>query len=176
MTLDMRGRSDCCSDMASLRKHPRSKFWTACFTGPGGRRLKRSTKTTDRRLALKLAGQFEEAACKRRTARQAREVISDLHRELTDEELPMATVRGFIEGWFERKRHETSPATMAFYRGTAGKFLAYLGDDAGMDIAAVTREHVTGFRNQLAKTLAPAASTMLSRACGASSRRRGAME
>lgn len=109
--------------MASLWKHPHSKFWTACFTGSDGRRLKRSTKTTDRKLALKLANQFEEATRKRRTARQVREVIGNLHRELTDEELPVATVRGFIEGWFERKLHETSPATMAFYRGTGASSL-----------------------------------------------------
>lgn len=141
--------------MASLWKHPHSKYWTACFTGRDGRRLKRSTKTTDRRLATKLAEQFEDAARKKRTARQARAVIGSLHRELTDEELPTSSVQTFVEGWFERKRHETSPATMAFYRGTAGKFLAYLGDDAEIDIAEVTREHVAGFRNQLTETLAP---------------------
>lgn len=141
--------------MASIWKHPQSKFWTACFTGLDGRRLKRSTKTTDRKLALKLAGQFEEAARKRRTARQVREVIAGLHREITDEELPTATVGGFINGWFERRRHEVSPATLAFYRGTAGKFTDYLGDESARELAEITREHVTGFRNRLAETLAP---------------------
>ncbi len=139
--------------MASLWKRPNSRYWTACFTDRTGKQRKRSTGTTDRKAALRLAEQFEEASRRRRTARQVREVISDLHRELTDEELPTASVRGFMEGWFERKRHETAPATMAFYRGTAGKFLDYLGTRADMDIAEVTREHVTGFRNRQAETL-----------------------
>ena len=141
--------------MASLWKRPNSRFWSACFTDRNGKQRKRSTGTTDRKAALRLAEQFEEAARKRRTARQVREVIGDLHRELTGEELPTVTVRGFVEGWFERKRHETSPATMAFYRGTAGKFLDYLGEGVEMDIAEVTREHVTGFRNHLTGSLAP---------------------
>jgi hypothetical protein len=32
--------------MASLWKHPKSQFWTACFTDDNGRQLKRSTKLT----------------------------------------------------------------------------------------------------------------------------------
>ena len=143
--------------MASLWQRPHSKFLIACFTDASGRQLKRSTKTTDRKQARKIAEQYEEAANRRRTARQVREVIASLHKEITHEDLPVVSVRDFIQGWFERKKHETSPATIAFYKSTAGKFLAYLQrvDQAGMDIEAVTREHITGFRNSLTATLAP---------------------
>ena len=140
--------------MASLWKHPQSKNWTACFTDRTGKQRKRSTGTTDRKVALKLANEYEDAARKRRTARQAREVISDLHRELTGEELPTVTTRVFFEGWLERKKVETSQATFAFYSKTVAKFQAFLGDTAGLDLSEVTREHVTGFRNQQTKTLA----------------------
>ena len=54
--------------MASITKDthqpPKSPFWIACFNGIGSdgrvRRLKRSTKTTDRKLALKLADEREQ--------------------------------------------------------------------------------------------------------------------
>ncbi len=141
--------------MASLWKHPQSKYWTACFTDKDGARRKRSTKTTDRKLALKLAEQFEEAACRKRTARQVREVIASLHREIADEDLPTTTTRAFFDSWFQRKQHEVAPATLAFYRGTAGKFIAFLGKDADREISEITREQVLGFRNSLAKSVAP---------------------
>lgn len=147
--------------MASLWIRPHSKFWIACFTDANGRQLKRSTKikhcnkATERRLALKIAEQFEEAANRRRTARQVREVIAGLHKEITHEDLPVVSVDDFIQGWFERKKHEISPATIAFYKSTTGKFLAYLQtiDQAEMNMEAVTREHITGFRNSLITTL-----------------------
>ncbi len=141
--------------MASLWKRDNSRFWTACFTDRAGKQRKRSTGTTNQREAQRIAEKYEEAARKRRTSRQVREVIGDLHRELTGEELPVITVRAFFNGWLERKKVETSSATIAFYAKTAGKFLAYLGTMADQEIGEVTREHVTRFRNEEAKTLAP---------------------
>ncbi len=143
--------------MASLWKRQNSKFWTACFTDASGRQLKKSTKTTDRKQARKIAEEYEEAASRRRTARKVREVIASLHKEITHEDLPVISVRDFIQSWFEHKKHETSPATIAFYKSTAGKFLAYLQtvDQAEITMEAVTREHITGFRNGLTGTLAP---------------------
>ena len=38
--------------MSSVWKHPKSQFWTACFTDDNGRQLKRSTKLTDSPYAL----------------------------------------------------------------------------------------------------------------------------
>ncbi len=141
--------------MASLWKHPQSKFFTACFTDRTGKQRKRSTKSTDRKEALKLANQYEEAARKRRTARQAREVIGDLHKEITGEELPSATVRAFCMGWLENKKSATSPATLAFYTKAVSKFLLFLGEGSDGEIGDVTREHLTRFRNEASKSLSP---------------------
>ena len=113
MTLDVCGYSWYHSYMASLWKHPQSKYWTACFTDRTGKQRKRSTSTTDRKAALKLANEYEDAARKRRTSRQARGVISDLHREITGEDLPSVTASSFFGGWLERKKAATSQATFA---------------------------------------------------------------
>jgi hypothetical protein len=45
--------------VASLWKHPESKFFFACFTDRTGRRLKRSTKETGRAKAQRIADAFE---------------------------------------------------------------------------------------------------------------------
>ena len=45
--------------MSSVWKHPKSQFWTACFTDENGRQLKRSTKLTDRAKAMSMAQKFE---------------------------------------------------------------------------------------------------------------------
>ncbi len=140
--------------MASLWKRQNSQYWTACFTDRTGKQRKRSTGTADRKQALKLANEYEEAARRRRTARQARAVIADLHREITSEELPTVTARAFFDGWLERKKPETSDATLSFYKKTVLKFVTFLGDAAERDLGEVTREHVTSFRNEAAKTLA----------------------
>jgi integrase len=137
--------------MASLTKRPTSNFWVACFTDRNGRRLKRSTATIDRKRAQKVADQFEEAARRRRTAIQVRRVISQLHREITGDDFPDTSVRGFTELWLERKEPEVARSTLAFYRNAASKFLAFLGPAAEGDLTAVTRDQLTRFRNEQAK-------------------------
>jgi integrase len=153
--VDVAGRSYCCSDVASLTERPTSKFWVACFTDRHGRRLKRSTKTADRKQAQKIADEYEAAARKKRTALQVRGVITPLHREITGEEVSQTSFRNFVDEWLERKTPEIAESTQAFYRNAADKFLRFLGDMADADITEITRDHITRFRNEEAKRLAP---------------------
>ena len=85
--------------MASIWKHPESKYWVACYTGPDGRRMKRSTKTTNRRQATKLAFKYEEAAAKKLTKKAARQVIGDIYELVSGEKLPGQTARLFLTEW-----------------------------------------------------------------------------
>lgn len=141
--------------MASLWKQSRSKYWTACFTDKDGRRLKKSTKETDRRKAQKIADEYEKAARARRTARQVRKVIAELHKDITSEELPVLTVRQFVERWIARKENAVGKATLVFYKGSTNKLLKYLGEKADRDIGEITRDDITGFRDDEAKRVAP---------------------
>jgi integrase len=140
--------------MASLWKHPQSRFWTACFTDATGKQRKRSTKATDRKTAAKIAAQYEEVARRKRTARHTRKVIASLHHELTSEGLVKSTVRQFTTSWIDQKRAETAPSTLSFYDKTCRKFLEFLGSRADEDIAEVTPDDIVRFRNAAAKTLA----------------------
>jgi integrase len=141
--------------MASLRKIPGRKVWIACFTDLAGRRRQRSTGTRIRQEALKIAHGYEEAARRKRTARQIRQVIGKLHEELTGEDLPTVTVTAFIDEWLGQKEGTASPATLVFYRKAVKKFLAFLGAAATCEISEITRDHLIRFRNHEAKTLAP---------------------
>ena len=86
----------------------------------------------------------------------AREVIAHGVAEIFasgGDDLPQATVREWAHRWLESKELESAPATLARYRGTIDKFLAYLGKTADRDIQHVTSTHIEGFRNQEAKRL-----------------------
>lgn len=68
--------------MAALRRLLKSPYWIACFTLPDGTRTQRSTKSTDRREAQRIANKFEDASDEasegRLTEVQARKVIADI--------------------------------------------------------------------------------------------------
>lgn len=137
--------------MASLIQREKSKIYVACFTDRDGRRLKRTTKSKNRREALKIAEGFEAVALRLTRARHVRIVMSDLHKSITGDDLVFPTVRAYLDGWLERKGPEVAKSTLAFYSHTVGAFIGYLGEDADKPIDGVTLAHLTGFRNDRLK-------------------------
>jgi hypothetical protein len=57
--------------MASVWRHPLSKYWTACFRDLAGKQRRITTKETDRKRAQRLAEEYEAAVRTKRTLRQA---------------------------------------------------------------------------------------------------------
>jgi integrase len=86
---------------------------------------------------------------------KVRETLSQLYQEIYGQTVPTATLRQYIEGWLKIKEPETAPATLAGYRKSTTKFLAYLGTTADRDISELTRTHIVDFRNALAKKISP---------------------
>jgi len=151
--------------MAFLWQLPDSRFWIARFTDISGKRRNRSTKVpikgatraetdTNRKQAQKIADSFESASRKRQTATRLRSVIAELQKEITGEELASHTVRQFVGDWLNEKRASVAPGSFNFYEAHLDKFIAHLGEKADADIAEITRDDITGFRNAEAKTLA----------------------
>jgi integrase len=140
--------------MASLWKHPESKFFTACFTDQNGRRLKRSTKETNRAKAQRIADSFEQASRQKQTVRQVRNVISELHKSITGQDVASLTMREHSENWLAEKKG-TSAATMVFYRGSVKKFLTFLGDRADADISEIDSKAILSYRNDLLTKVSP---------------------
>ena len=140
--------------MAFLFKRPRSPYWHAGFIDKDGKRRNASTRVSSRKEAQKIADAYEEAAKKRRTAKQVRDVIAELHKEITGEDLTAPSFKRFSEAWLVSKEPEVSAATLVFYKNAIGKFTAFLGEKASEEITAITQEDLTRFRNQEAKKLA----------------------
>ncbi len=158
--------------MASLTKDSkdRSPFFTACFTafvGQARLQWKKSTATSDRKLAHRIADELEEAALGRRTPegiqsflagipdnrakRAAHSAFDDVLRKTTGTGLGSKTVRGYITEWLERNRGTLAATSWDKYHKAAEQFYAALGGKADMDMAALRQDDVARFRNAVAK-------------------------
>jgi hypothetical protein len=141
--------------MAALRKKDRSPFWFACFSLPDGRRTQRSTKLVDRREAMKLAMQWEDAAMRRITEAQARRVLSDIHEQIHGARLSTPTVTDFTAQWLGRKKGETSAVTHLSYQSATDQFCAFLGEKAGQPLHYVVPAQIAAWRDAAAKKATP---------------------
>jgi integrase len=169
--------------MASLRKHPRSPFYFACYTLPDGRRTQRTTGTADKRKALCIALKYEDAAREAGAGRfiesRARRVIADIYALANTEVLPNSTTRAFFKAWLDRKSLEADDATHQRYTGIINQFLENIGHKSYADIKKITPTDVAGFRDAAAKRLAiSSANLMLKvlRSAFAAARREGLMD
>jgi integrase len=133
--------------MASIWKHPKSRYWTACFRDVNGHQRRASTRETNRKRAQRIADEYEKASRSKRTLKQVQTVLDRLHEELSGERIVRATVRSRVATWLETKKPETAPATLYFYRNSLGKFLDFPGPRADHPITEVTKQDVIAFRN-----------------------------
>jgi integrase len=139
--------------MASIWKHPKSPYWTACFRDAQGQQRRRSTKTSDRRLARAIAREFESATRQKRTLHQLEKVLRAFHEELCGESAQSRSLRAFLSEWLTEKEPSISEATRKFYRATVAKLYAYFGARADEPISEITRGEVVAFRNEIAKSV-----------------------
>ncbi len=145
--------------MASITKDthqpPKSPFWIACFTGPDGRRLKRSTKTTDRKVANKLADEWEAIGkagrAERLTESQCRKVVADLYELATGSPLAFHTARSWLTDWIEEKTVSVSGRTKLKYEQIVREFLDHLKEKAGAPLKGIVDGDLIGFRNSLVR-------------------------
>ena len=73
--------------MANIWRHPKSAYWTACYSLLGGSHVKKSTKLAERKKALELAVSLESAARRGLTEAHAHTLVADLYSRLNAEQL-----------------------------------------------------------------------------------------
>jgi integrase len=140
--------------VSSLHKDPqrRSPFFYCAFRGADGKRLLRSTKTADRKLATTICHSWQSASDKARrhelTAVQCRQVLGELLAFSSGEILVTHTTSGWFSSWLAGKKGSTASGTFMKYRQVIGDFLTYLGKP-DMPLSAVTLSHIAGFRDSL---------------------------
>ncbi len=145
--------------MASIHRQANSRNWRAAFTGTDGRKVFRSTGTSDRSKALAIALEYEAAAREGRQGRlteaRVRAVFADLFRRVNRDKLPTSTTRAFLASWLKAKSLEVSEASVAAYGQTCKQLEDYLGAKADNPVDAVTLHDATGFRDAMAERVSP---------------------
>src|ERR1700680_4859871 len=137
------------SCMASVWKRSNSKYLTACFRDHTGRQRRITTKETNRKIAQKLADEYEKASRTKRSLKQAQAVLDRLREELYGEKVVRISLRKYIDDWLNGKEAETAPSTMTYYRCSLEKFLHFLGHRSGAPMTEITKQDVVAFRNSL---------------------------
>lgn len=133
--------------MASLWKHPNSRYWTACWTDESGRRMKRSTKTTNRREALKAAEAMEAATRRKIALGKGIGMLREIFGE--DDKAPV-TVRGYALAWLEEMRPSVSGSTYSAYRTGLTHWLSCMGGRADAPLLHLSRRDIEQYRRTLA--------------------------
>src|SRR5215470_9120582 len=116
--------------MASLHRDrhdpPRSKFWYVAYTTASGKRTFRSTKTTDRAAALKIARTLEKASFEAKknllTESRALALLSEFVEHTTGEPVRNYTVTQWLREWLSAKKAETSTSTFIKYESSINRF------------------------------------------------------
>jgi hypothetical protein len=113
----MRTREATFSLDKDLRVPQRSPYWFASYRDSDGRRVRRSTKTTDKLLAQEIAMKWASLAKSGREGRltesQCRNVIAEMYERAVGEPLHFRTAREYLKEWVESKKAETDATAIA---------------------------------------------------------------
>src|SRR4029453_12912733 len=121
--------------MASIHRHPNSRFWYCTIGVPGFGQIQRTTKHTDKRKALEFAQKLEKTAQQNTlTDTQARKVLAELYALRNGEKLPGSSAREFFGEWVSNKIRETAESTGQSYASAINSFVEALGSKADLDI------------------------------------------
>ncbi len=142
--------------MPSLHKRLRSPFWVAAFCAGDGRRLKKSTKTKDRSLAMKLALEWEQAAKTGRAGRlvesQCRRVLSEIHEHANGEPLHFHTAKAWLNEWLAGKKGVTTERTFLKYSQIVEEFINHAGERVNAPLGSISPQNLRSFRDSLASS------------------------
>jgi len=138
--------------MASLRKRPKSPFYVACYYDEKGNRTQRSTEATDRRVAMRLALEWEKAAKETKlntfTTDKARRVLNEML-SLTGQGIDNQTTREFAAAWIKTKTTTRAASTAVTYEPVIDGFLKTLGKKSEAPLSAVLPKDVEAHRDFL---------------------------
>jgi integrase len=141
--------------MAAIIRRRSSAIWTAFFRDKRGKLHCRSTQCTDRKLAQRIANEFEDGAKKKRTLRQLQRVLDQMHELVSGERVNRLTAREFVADWLETKRPTVKARTLDFYQASSAKFLSFLGPRADALLSEISKSDLVAYRNGLVKKLGP---------------------
>lgn len=120
--------------MASVRKKDRSPYYFACFYDEHGKPQCRSTKSKNRKVAQRIADEWEGAWRKKVTAAQAKVVLNDILGLVGSEQMVKKTVDQLFDEWLSEKKGEVSVGTYDQYAGVLRNARVHLGKAIERDL------------------------------------------
>ncbi len=135
--------------MARVRRKRGSQYWFACYTGPDGSRRQVSTKTADKKKAMKIAWAYEEATRRKATVEQARRILADLVEDIHGTPVTDEAVGVYLERWRKRRRGEISDGSDTRFGNVFTAFKKHIGAGWEMPLSDLAPAHVAGFRDTL---------------------------
>jgi len=145
----------CYKSMASVIRQPGTQYYIACFRDHLKRQRRMTTRETNRKRAQKIADQYEAIARRTASPKTAREWMAQLYREAYGLDVPTKTFKEFAGIWLEAKRTEVTASTFKTYSRCLAQLATFLGELADKEVIAISRQHLTDFRNSLAKRVLP---------------------
>lgn len=141
--------------MASVWKHPKSRYWTACYYHSDGRRLKRSTKQTDRRKALRVAEALEASYRQRISEGTARKLINYALEELTGQPSASMSLKNHADTFLLLKQQTVKPNSISKYRQSVESFLSWMGPSRILaELSFISRNDIEAWKSTLITRLA----------------------
>ena len=135
--------------MASLTKKKTSKIWIAVLTLSDGRRTNRSTGTTDKKKAQRIADDFQriekEGRENRITEGAIRRNLNEMLERHTKEIINRETVKDFLRAWIDGKKNAN---TREKYQAVVNSFQSNLGAKANAILSSVTYRDAIEYLNQ----------------------------
>jgi integrase len=132
----------------------RSPYWYCSYRGADGRRLKISTKETDKEKAHQvgyaIANGAQAIGDGSATETQLRKAINRALEQVGKRHLRNPSIEELLTGWIAEKTGAVSPVTLRSYKSAAKCLVAFLGREAKGSVRSLTKNHVIEFRNQLA--------------------------
>lgn len=134
-------------------KKGRSPYWYACFTTRDGRRLKISTKRTDKGEAWDVLNTYVRAegqiAAQSATESQLRKTINELLVKLGENKLSDPTIRDQLDNWIALKRGSVSEASLLGYTQARDLLVGFLGVRVDRSVRYLSKKEVVAFRDHL---------------------------
>jgi len=135
--------------MATIFKRTSSPYWFACYVERSGKSVRRTTKTTDKGVALRMAQDWEHverlASGGKASVAAFQKVVSQVSERVIGDALPIQTVRQYFEEWLPSSARRTSLGTAERYRNTVRLFLTSLGTMADQSLRSLGPRHIELF-------------------------------
>lgn len=132
--------------MASIRKHPKSRFWYACITLPDGKQKQFSTGIEDEDEARAVAVAAERSACK--MADKPHQLREALDRLANDFIPPVDFQPGpWLMKWAESRKNECETSTAEAYASTATEAAKWMRANNVTKFSELTAKRVTELRD-----------------------------